>query len=250
MVLANIADVSRGLAACVAVLALNPGAVAWAQAPTTEHSASLTQLFRAEETAALARTLPADRAVHFRVRLPVSAEASGVLVFVSPGESGELPAHWTSIIDEKRLLWIAADGYGNSQPTAERMLVAVMALRLAQQMHAIDGKRQYVAGMSGGGRIASQVLSHFPQHFTGGMFMVGADFYMPRDANPRALMASRRLVFVTGSRDFNQREMRRVRSRYAAAGVSGILFLDEPGFGHELATTRQLTAGLDFLDGR
>jgi len=44
--------------------------------------------------------------------------------------------------------------------------------------------------------------------------------------------------------------MRRVHDRYADAGVTAIRLLDEPGFGHEIATARQLAAALDFLDGR
>src|SRR6185436_10867563 len=210
---------------------------------------TITQMFPGKEGAALASTLPADREIHFRVRLPAFADPTGVLVFVSPGDSGELPENWISVIDEKRLTWIAANGYGNSRPTAERMLVAVMGLKLARQLRATDEKRQYVAGMSGGGRVASQSITHFPQLFTGAIFMVGADYFMPEDASQRTLLASRRFVFVTGSRDFNHREMRRVHDRYADAGVTAIRLLDEPGFGHEIATARQLATALDFLDG-
>jgi len=80
----------------------------------------------------------------------------------------------------------------------------------------VTGRSTRIHGqpVSGGGRIASQSVTHFPQLFTGAIFMVGADYFMPEDASQRTLLASRRLVFVTGSRDFNHREMRRVHDRY------------------------------------
>ena len=207
-------------------------------------------LFPGEEAAALAKTLPADHAVHFRVRAPENPGASGVLVFVSPRDSGEPPAQWLSVLEQKRLLWIAADGFGNERPTAGRMLAAVMALKLVQQKYDVDARRAYVAGMSGGGRVASKVITHFPQLFAGAFCIVGADFWMPTDTKLAALVASRRYVFLTGTEDFNRHELQAVQKRYLGAGVSQVLLIDAPGFGHELASPEQLARAIDFLDAR
>ena len=232
-----------------ALLALFAGAIAGAQ-ETTLHTATPAEIFPASEMATLAKTLPADREVKFRVRAPAGSPATGALVFISPGDSGELPTGWAAALDASHLQWIAADGFGNSRPTAERMLVAVMALRLAARIQPTDAKRHYVAGMSGGGRVASQVITHFPQLFTGAIYIVGADFAMPEDPAKRELLATRRMVFITGSRDFNHREMKSVHARYQKARVANLLLIDQPGFGHELATPRQFTAAIDFLEAR
>src|SRR3954471_10348702 len=121
---------------------------AWAHdSPTEARSATLATLFPAEQLAALARTLPAHQEIHFRMRMPADAHACGVLVFVSPTDSGELPEAWIAVLERERLLWIAADGFGNPHPTAARTLVAVMALKLALQSCAADARRRYVAGM-------------------------------------------------------------------------------------------------------
>jgi len=238
--------VNRGWLAAFAICA---GVMAQ-DSPTTLHSATLLELFPPAEAAKLAQTLPANRPVFFRVRMPTDRAASGVFVYVSPTNSGELPAQWRAALEQRRLTWIAAEDFGNSRPTAERILVAVMASRLARKLHPTDESRLYIAGMSGGGRVASETITNFPQLFTGAFFMVGANFHLPEDAKVRELALSRPLVLLTGSRDFNRREMRRVRDRYREAGLSRILWLDEPGFGHEIATTRQLEAALDFLDAR
>jgi predicted esterase len=229
------------------LLAWLASSIAGAQ-ETTLHAATLADLFPASEVASLSKTLPADREVKFRARAPSGAPATGVIVFISPGDSGDLPAGWAAVLDARHLQWIAADAFGNSRPTAERMLVAVMAARLAAGLQKTS--RRYVAGMSGGGRVASQVITHFPQLFAGAIFIVGADYSMPGDPAMRELLATRRMVFITGSRDFNHREMKSTHTRYQKARVANLLMIDQPGHGHELATPEQLTAAIEFLEAR
>ena len=231
----------------LALLALSIGTPALAAQPlTTERSATLAQLFSAADARSLGRTLPADRVMRYRVREPADGPR-GVLVYVSPTDSGELPADWVAVIDRERLLYVAAEDFGNSHLTAERMLAALAADRLARQM-GVNDSRRYIAGMSGGGRVASQVITHFPQLFSGAICIAGADYFMPRDEAQRAVVASRRLVLLTGSRDFNQREMQLVSRRYQQAGVNRLLLMDLPNFAHQLPDARQLTQAVAFLD--
>ncbi len=231
----------------LALLALTLETPALAAAPpTTERSATLSQLFSASDVRSLGRTLPADRVLHFRVREPAGGPR-GVLIYVSPTDSGELPADWVEVMERERLLYIAAEGFGNSRPTAERVLAALAADRLARQMGVKDAPR-VIAGMSGGGRVASQVITHFPQVFTGAICIVGADYFMPQDEAQRAAVASRRVVMLTGSRDFNQREIQLVSRRYQQAGVSKLLLMDLPNFAHQLPDAAQLAQALAFLD--
>lgn len=230
----------------LALLALAMSAPALATPLTNERDATLAQLFSATDAQSLGRTLPADRVLRFRVREPADG-VRGVLVYISPTDSGELPADWAPVIDRERLLYVAADGFGNSRLTAERMVAALAADRLARQMGAKDARR-YVTGMSGGGRVASQVITHFPQLFNGALCIVGADYFMPPDEAQRAVLASRRLVLLTGSRDFNQREIQLVSRRYQQAGVSKLLLMDLPKFAHQLPDATQLTEALAFLD--
>src|SRR4029079_19657723 len=103
----------------------------FAAPPTIERITTLAEMFSSSETAALSRTLPAGRIIHYRVRLSAGDTSAGVLVFVSPTDSGELPEQWRSVLDEKQLTWIAADGYGKSPHTAGTMLEAVMGLTRA-----------------------------------------------------------------------------------------------------------------------
>jgi len=216
---------------------------------TSESSATLASLFSPDEVSRLSKTLPADQAVKFRVWWSEDPN-SGVVVFVSPTDSGEPPKGWLELLQQKRLSWVAADGFGNRLPSAQRVLVAMMGLSLAQKSGALDRKRIYIGGMSGGGRIASMTAPRFPQMFSGGLYIVGANFWMPDDDQLKQQAAANRYVFITGHKDFNRSDMKSVYSRYRKKGLNSSLLMDIPGYEHEYPNVEQLGQAITFLDER
>ena len=222
---------------------------AQAQPATLAVRTSIAELFDAAQARELGSTMAADQPVNFQVRIAPGSVPGGVLVFVSPSPSGEIPAGWSDLLDQRHLSWVSANDYGNVRPSAQRVLVAIMATRLIETRTQVDQGRVYIAGVSGGGRIASQVITRFPKTFSGAIFIVGADFWMP--AEPvKSLLAARRLVFITGKDDFNHRDMRQAFERYQHAGMQHLLFLDLPNYGHQAPNASQLASALDFLDAR
>jgi predicted esterase len=216
-------------------------------AKIVERSATIDDVFDAATARELSRTLPSDRSVRFHLRIPESSSPSGVVVFVSPQRSGEFREPWAPVFDARNLTWVSADDFGNDKPTAQRMLVAIMALKIAERETAIDARRTYVAGVSGGGRVASQTITHFPQRFAGALYIVGADFHMPEEPL-RSLVLERRFVFLTGRRDFNRMEMRHVFAQYQRAGVTSVKLMDLPRYGHTYPDAATLDAALELLD--
>jgi predicted esterase len=240
--------VRAALTGIVASCLLLAGRSHAADSATVARVATSAELFGAADATALSHTLPPERRVSFRVRVPPGDRAHGVLVFVKPVESGELPAGWAEVLDERDLLWIAADGFGNDVPTAQRVLAALMAVELAKRSARVDPARIYVSGMSGGGRVASQVAVRFPRRFTGALYIVGADFWSRSERPLLPFIQANRYVFLTGERDFNRREMRRVHTQYVDAGATRALLIDLPGFGHEYPAPADLARALEFLD--
>jgi len=234
-----------------ALVLLVLGAAAGARdPPTVERITSLAAMFPSAEAKALGATLPADKPLRYRVRIPPGPGPNGVLVFVKPVDSGELPENWAEELDRRHLVWISADDFGNEHLRAQRVLAALAGLKLIESTEAIDAKRIYIGGMSGGGRVASTLITRFPQHFRGALYIVGADFWTSAEEPLKPRIAANRYVFVTGSRDFNQREMRRVFAKYQAAGVTQVSLMDMPGFGHEYPNAGKLGQAIDFLDAR
>jgi hypothetical protein len=233
----------------IAIACLLVCGVAAAQ-ETTERTATLIELFPPDEAMALAKTIPAGEPIHFRMRFPKNAANCGALVFVKPVDSGELPEGWGPVLDEKNLIWIAAERYGNERPRAQRILAAMAAANLIETLHAVDKTRVYVAGMSGGGRIASQIAARFPRRFDGALYIVGADFWTSAEEKYLPGIVANRYVFMTGARDFNRRDMKRVFAKYEAAGAKNARLMDLPALGHEYPNAAQLAQAIEFLDAR
>lgn len=220
-----------------------------ARADTVEQVVTAADLFPPAQAKSLSYTLDPERRVTYHVRVPSGDAPHGVLVFVGPRDDAELREGWADVLDRHNLAWISAEGFGNDKPRAQRVLVALMALKQLQRTTSLDRSRLYVGGMSGGGRIASQALTRFPGFFSGALCIVGADYVAPE---PQLLeeMSAKRVVFVTGDGDFNRREIRSVYRRFLDAGVTRSHLLDLEDFGHEYPDAEQLDQALELLDRR
>ena len=239
---------SARLALIVATL-LAGGAARADDAPTVMQVVTPAELFPPAQAAALSYTLSPGRRITYHVHVPPGAGPHGVLVFVSPRDDAEPREGWTEVLDRRNLVWIAAEGFGNDKFSAQRVLVALMALKHLQRTLPLDRDRLYVGGMSGGGRVASQALARFPGFFSGALCIVGADYVTPESPLVPEF-ATKRVVFMTGDGDFNRREIRRVFSRYVDAGVSQAHLIDLDDFDHQYPDAEQLDAALDLLDRR
>jgi poly(3-hydroxybutyrate) depolymerase len=229
-------------------VALAAGATVRAdEARTLEQVVTAAELFPPAQAASLAYTLDPARRVTYRVRVPPGPAPHGVLVFVSPRDDADLHEGWADVLDRRNLVWIAAEGFGNDKRSAQRVLVALMALKQLQRSLPLDRDRLYIGGMSGGGRIASQALARFPGFFSGALCIVGADF-VPPDSALVPEMTRKRVVFMTGDGDFNRREIRRVYSRYLDVGVSQSHLIDLRNFDHQYPDAEQLDEALGLLD--
>ena len=230
------------------LLWLCAAAYACAAAPALiERSATLAEIFPAQQVRALRSVLPADRQVTWTVRLP-STPPRSVLVFVSPNATADPPPGWDTVLDRHAMVWIAARDFGNPVPSNQRVLVALMGLTLARRDYVPADARRYIGGMSGGGRIASMAITKFPQLFDGALYIVGADDFGKAEPARLAAIAANRYVFLTGEKDFNRREMTHIHERYRKAGVSQTLLLDLPRFAHQYPDATDFESALVFLD--
>lgn len=220
-----------------------------AESATTAQTVTIAALFSPEQARAFAPTMRTDRKVTFRVRVPAVDEPHGVLVFVHPGFNAEPMPGWAEVLDRRNLIYIAAEGFGNDKPGNQRALAALLALTQMSRTQQIDAGRRYIGGMSGGGKMASQVLSRFPAYFDGARCIVGADYVSPGPQRA-AQMADKRMVFMTGDEDFNHYDVLAAYKRFVAAGVTRSHLMDIDGFGHQYPDARQLDGALELLDSR
>jgi poly(3-hydroxybutyrate) depolymerase len=228
---------------------LATGLARGADSATIEQTVTIAGLFPAEQAKAFAPTMRTDRKVTFRLRVPPGAGPHGVLVFVHPGNSAAPMAGWTEVLDRRNLAYIAAEGFGNDKPGSQRALAALLALTHLSRTQQIDAARRYIGGMSGGGKMATEVLTRFPAFFDGALCIVGAQYVASRGGLAPEL-AAKRVVFMTGDRDFNHFDVLDVHRRLVAAGITGAHLMDIPGFGHQYPDARQLDDALELLDAQ
>jgi dienelactone hydrolase len=180
-----------------------------------------------------------------------SAPGYGLLVWVSPNRSGgvERP-ELRALLDQRRLLWVGANRAGNPRSTWVRAGLALDAARAMAALYDLDPERVYVAGYSGGGRVASQLAMLFPEVFRGALSLYGASFFRPVAVPDRPghhwppafpeppaetlwrLRRESRLVLVTGERDFNRAQTRAYWRALAADGFERVTYVEVPGASH------------------
>jgi predicted esterase len=173
---------------------------------------------------------------------------AGLLVFISPTDSGRMPGRYKPVLGDNNLIWISANHSGNRVRVARRISLALLATALADSEYRIDASRVYVAGFSGGGRTASAVAPKYPQIFRGAIYICGVNFWNSSEPMELDRVRDNRYVFLTGNKDFNRSETRRVHRAYRRENVDNVLLLEVPGMDHRMPPARDLAASIEYLD--
>ena len=93
--------------------------------------------------------IPADQPIEWSVHVPKSYESKvppGILVFISPHDSGKIPNEWKPIMERRNLIWIGANRSGNKIVTSLRMTYALLAPLAIGENYQVDADRVYVSG--------------------------------------------------------------------------------------------------------
>lgn len=184
------------------------------------------------------------------------AEAYGVLVWISPSDSGELPSGWEYALREHKLIYVAADKSGNAQDVVTRRVpLALTGLTGIEAAYKVDSARVYVGGFSGGGITASHIAAAYADVFTGGLFVstshgIGtADMPVPALSNYQAMLSRGRYVFTAGSEETdNQIMTTRAVDAFRALCVLRVKYLHIPNAGHGNLESRTFQQALKYLD--
>lgn len=147
----------------------------------------------------------------FALYVPATRPAAGygLLVWVSPFDDAHLPPGWAPVLDRRGMMFVSAAKSGNRQPVLERRdPLAVIAAWSVERRYPVDPDRVYVAGWSGGSKVALRLALGYPDVFRGAVLNAGSEAIgggdglpvPPRDLMQRFQQESR-LVYVTGGQD-------------------------------------------------
>jgi hypothetical protein len=190
----------------------------------------------------------------------------GVLVWISPSDSARIPQEWEEVLAKHRLLFVGAMKAGNSRNILERIQLAVLASAGMRERFAVDERRVYVSGFSGGARVASMLGVAYADMFTGTASFMGVNFYtdlpsadgkklyppqyIPDDQVLEIAKRRSRFVLVSSERDFNKSDTRIVWEQgFKKEGFPAVAYMEVPGLGHSMPPAEWLEKALQFLDG-
>jgi hypothetical protein len=193
-----------------------------------------------------------DSEVEWEIYVPENYstdDPAGIMVNISPTNSGRIPRRWKEVLDRNNLIWIGANRSGNEVMTMRRMLFAALAPPFIQKQYVVNSERIYVTGLSGGGRVSSLVAIEFARLFQGAIYICGVN--PPRNEQPELLNEVRgnRYVFLTGSRDFNEAETRQVYKTYLDMGVQNARLMVVPHMTHRNPDADDFETAVQYLDG-
>ena len=209
----------------------------------------------------------------FHIRLPSNfnpRETYGVLVFISgPQNKTGCPETWHPVLDERKLIYIAPQNAGNKEPLGFRDARAVVSALLIKKYYHIDPKRVYVAGYSGGARVAGMSAFKHPDLWRGTIQSCGADFYKPvprvavtdeefkkssdygsiQDAHrAQEAKADVRFVFITGPGDFRNHYIKDIYNGGYKPNEFQALLIDVPDMRHQICNTESLAKALEYIE--
>ncbi len=192
-------------------------------------------------------------------------EPWGLFIWISPSATPALLSEWEPILAVRRLILVSAYEGGNERNIFDRVRLAVCANVELRKRFNIDGRRVYVAGFSGGGRVASMVGVAWADMFSGTLPFMGVNFYtdvtaadgktyglnyIPDDEVLALAKKNCRYVLVTGEKDFNRANTQAVFEKgFKLEGFKHARYLEAPLHGHTPPPARWLEEALGFLDG-
>ena len=131
-----------------------------------------------------------------------------LLVFVPPWRGARLPDGWATVLDRDGIIFVSAARSGNDASVlGRRDPLALLAEQNVVRRYPVDPDRIYIAGFSGGSRVAMRLALGYPDVFRGALLDAGSDPIgdsniplPPKDLFWRFQEASR-LVYLTGADD-------------------------------------------------
>ncbi len=201
----------------------------------------------------LGSALSTDETLEWQMYVPTDYDVSrpsGLLVYISPTQSGKVPSSWTQVLDRHNVIWIAADRSGNNEHVARRIILALLATSAARKHYAIDAERIYISGLSGGGKTASMLATDQAQLFRGAIYNCGVEMW--DRAVPQRIDAMRQnhYVFVTGTYDQALEPTKRVHRAYKRAGVKNAKLMVIRHMTHRNPDAHDFEEALLYLDSR
>lgn len=251
------------LAACATVGRVEDSAVFTRATPLASNAEIARRALPPRAHARLANIRMADQAIdlareRFDVFVPsvMPAKGYGLIVYVAPWNEPTRPRAWRGELERRGLVFVSAQRSGNGESTLDRRLpLALLGYANVAARFQLDPARVYIAGFSGGGRVAEIAALAYPDIFRGALLQAGADpidgtkgMYQPPIELLPALQHTR-FVLITGEKDQDiQRDDDLAERSLKEACILDVADAIAVGLGHESLDAISFHRALELLE--
>jgi predicted esterase len=145
----------------------------------------------------------------YQLFVPKNYDASKtwpLIVFISPGDDPMGWRAWQKVCEDNDILFCAAYGAGNNCPAGKRTRIILDMFDDVRRQYRVDPDQTYLAGFSGGGRMACTIAFALPEYFGGVVPICGTNPLPSLDYLRHRVRDRLSVAFVTGATDFNRKE--------------------------------------------
>ncbi|RLT04238.1 MAG: hypothetical protein DWI21_14730 [Planctomycetota bacterium] len=171
-----------------------------------------------------------------------------LVLFISAGDQ---PAGWSqlqAVCQQKGIAFASPYGAGNNTSMPKRIRIVLDVLDELRRRHRIDSDRTYLAGFSGGGRVACGITFALPELF-GGVIPVCASGDLREEPWLRHRVIDRLSVaMITGTGDFNRGEVERFRGPMLTDMSVRTKVSTVEKLGHGIPDAKTFAEVIDWLD--
>ena len=178
------------------------------------------------------------------------AKAWPLVLFVSPGEKAMGYQAWGDSCAELGVILAGPQLAGNNVPGPKRHRMVMDVLDDVRRRFHVDTDRTYIAGFSGGGRVACAIAFAVPEYF-GGVIPVCAGGDLRSEPWLRQRVIDRLSVaHLTGETDFNRGEVERLRQTVlSSVGVRTRCWVAD-GVGHAVPGDSVFRQAFEWLEAK
>jgi predicted esterase len=179
-------------------------------------------------------------------------ESFGLVAFIYAADEMNVPADWKKTLAARKMLYIAPQNVGNNREVARRVTLGIVAIRKMMELYNIDAKRVYIAGHSGGAKVACRIAYTQPDLVHGVIANCAAlqpsDSTSDKDALEK-IKSQVGIAIITGPKDFNYDGLKQIGDSLAKDEYRAKLF-DVPGMGHQIAKSSTLVEAMNWFEPR
>lgn len=187
----------------------------------------------------------------YELYVPARRDAKKLLPAILFISAGPEPGGWKAFqttCQSKGILFAGPRGAGNECAGKQRVRIILDVLDDLRRNYPVDPDRTYLAGFSGGGRIACVLGFALPELFGGIMPICAGGELRDEPWLRHRLMDRLSIAFITGTADFNRGEVERLRGPFFQdIGVRTKVWT-QPGLGHGLPNDKTIQEAVRWLD--